>query len=1020
MKGEVSAKLSRAASSLWAKSDYGRGQRWLPLFIHSFDAAAMGLFLWNRWLPRGTKEAIARVLDGDELLACRLVVFLCAVHDIGKATPIFQAKDYWDAVEGSGLSWIPERAGLSVAAGLQTRRPSHPIAGEMLLQRYLLEMGLPRRSARAIGAVVGAHHGNPPRDVDLNEEAKSRRGLGRTYDGAGGWESAQRELIELARIFSEFNDEDLSRVGCYVLNAPVANLVTGIVIMADWLASNECLFSLINPVGYFGGFIRGGSVDLDALLLRADRAWRSARIIPAWQEPVDCVVDIPSFPSRFSLPEGAKIRPVQRRAIEAAQSMEGSGLLIIEAPMGEGKTEAALAAAEIMAQRTGRGGVCVALPTMATTDAMFNRVHAWVNRLPQCGQDQESMYLAHGKARLNEEYRGLVQKGEDKPLVEMGVDISNEKGMGSERATVTSWMQGRKKGMLANFVVCTVDQVLMAALQMKHLSLRHLALDNKVVIIDECHAYDAYMQEYLSRALEWLASAQTPVILLSATLPPKIRKGLMDAYRDGISASPANAGSGSLLAAIPQSGGRRGRLASVAAATKSADEGRPENPSLYPVINVVTASRTWTIPAERSARSAHVDLHLIGDDVEELVRILTERLREGGCAGVICDTVTRAQEVLNALCESFQKDELILVHARFTDIDRMENEERLRRLLGPDATLRNGGRPHRLVVVGTQVLEQSLDIDFDVLATDIAPIDLVLQRLGRVHRHARGVDQADRPEALRRPVCLVRGVVRTEEGPEFDKGVRTVYEPAALMEALSVLGVKVAGASAPVKLPDDIAPMVQTAYGLGAHGQIPEEWRDAYQRASDARESHLAEKRRKANAYLVNSAAKLIKGNDSLIGLFSRNADADARSSHRDDDFGPRAVRDTQETVEVILLERRDGGLHLLPWVGAAEAGVKCGAEVPISYEPDEALASMMAQCAVRLPLAMSDPSGVDALIDKLEDICAPFVGAWQDSGWIAGKLFLPLENTGRALEVAVGDWTVSYTREMGLSTACR
>lgn len=172
-----------------------------------------------------------------------------------------------------------------------------------------------------------------------------------------------------------------------------------------------------------------------------------------------------------------------------------------------------------------------------------------------------------------------------------------------------------------------------------------------------------------------------------------------------------------------------------------------------------------------------MDVSLIDDSVETLAELLVDRLAGGGCAGVVCDTVGRAQEVERALAARFGDKAVMLDHSRFIDIDRMENERVLRDLLGPQATITNGKRPGLLIVVGTQVLEQSLDIDFDLLITDIAPIDLVLQRLGRTHRHHRGEGECDRPTLLRTATCYVRGIASFgDKGPEFARGLTRVYD----------------------------------------------------------------------------------------------------------------------------------------------------------------------------------------------------------------------------------------------------
>ena len=205
--------------------------------------------------------------------------------------------------------------------------------------------------------------------------------------------------------------------------------------------------------------------------------------------------------------------------------MDDPGLLIIEAPMGNGKTEASLLCAEVMAAKSGAGGVAYLLPTMATSNAMFSRVEEWLKTVPDSkGGSMESMQLLHSKAALNPDYSKLRSWGstwmgdEAKANVEEGV-------------VAHQWFAGKKRGLLSSFVVGTVDQLLMAALKVKHVQLRHLGLAGKVVVVDEVHAYDAYMNTYLDRILTWLGAYGVPTILLSATLPANRRDELIHAYR---------------------------------------------------------------------------------------------------------------------------------------------------------------------------------------------------------------------------------------------------------------------------------------------------------------------------------------------------------------------------------------------------------------------------------------------------------------------------------------------------------
>ena len=206
-------------------------------------------------------------------------------------------------------------------------------------------------------------------------------------------------------------------------------------------------------------------------------------------------------------------RPVQRAAHQLTFTAPGPGLLLIEAPMGEGKTEAALLAAEVVAAKTGAAGLFVGLPTQATTDQMFSRVTDWLRR----AASPPTVALAHGKARRNQAYRRLMPAG-------VGMD-EDAAGL-----TASQWLAGRKRVLLTPVVVGTIDQLLLAGIASRHVALRFLGLTGKAVIIDEVHAYDAYMSVILGRALAWLGAARVPVILLSATLPAAARRSLLTSY----------------------------------------------------------------------------------------------------------------------------------------------------------------------------------------------------------------------------------------------------------------------------------------------------------------------------------------------------------------------------------------------------------------------------------------------------------------------------------------------------------
>lgn len=1006
--------LSSASSRLWAKSDDGLNEEWLPLFLHMIDAAHVARMLWDCWVPIGVKDIIARAMDVNCDLAKRVTVLLAGLHDLGKAVPAFQAQPLRHGgilIENLFIGDLKRRGFGFPQDGDATSNtaPRHAWCSAAFYLSYL--HGLPacgsremKSAAASLATILALHHGSTPNEPIRPRTLKQYASKLGTKEPA--WIDARLELIALIERIAGIQESDYIRIlssngmGAAGVPANVGVLLTGICIMADWLASNRDFFPLLPmiPSTSAGRTLQNGRVSLADLEARAQDAFDVIDILPPWCGQRGSFLNISDdFADRFGLPAQASPRPVQIDAVELARSASHGGLMIIEAPMGEGKTEAALAVAEIFASQSGRGGVAVALPTMATTDAMFGRVHKWLDGLPQPdGTEARSIYLAHGKSRLNDEFQGIVARS--RKFVRQYYNEAMESGnlaladLMSQRDEVVAsdWLFGRKKGMLANFVVCTIDQVLMGALSMKHLALRDLGLANKVLIIDECHAYDAYMQVYLERLLEWLGCWSVPVIMLSATLPEETRRRFVAAYELGVDACTPSEHTHTIDAVVP-----------------TIDS--------YPLLTLADGEQIRCCESKPSARSCQVRLACIDDDVDVLVDLIDRASTQGGCIGVICNTVRRAQEAADVLSSKYG-DEVLLTHSRFTDLDRMERENEIRRLLGANATRSNGTRPDRLIVVGTQVLEQSLDIDFDMLVSDIAPVDLVFQRLGRMHRHDRGRD--GRPDGLQEARCYIRGITGWHaDGPSLQAGVESIYGKASLFESLVSLGLVCPESQVMVDIPADIASKVRTAYSDRRDLLIPDGWQKGYREACDERERKMTIKRIRAEHCLVESAATLLERGHGL-GEWCRKADASTGGAARDDDWGPRAVRDTEETVEVILLCREDDGLHLLPWIGDEEHGVPQGARVSADAVPSFDEQKVIANSTVRLPLEMCSADKIEPLIIELEKWCGALLGAWVDAPLLAGSLVLLLDRLqGENYGTSIAGHKIWYSKYQGIKS---
>ena len=381
------------------------------------------------------------------------------------------------------------------------------------------------------------------------------------------------------------------------------------------------------------------------------------------------------------------------------------------------------------------------------------------------------LQLLHGHAALTEEF---VSR-----LTPAGVDAGEEDAQGA--VVAGEWFTYRKRGLLAPFGVGTVDQVLLAALQTRHVFVRLFGLAHKIVIVDEVHAYDTYMSALLERLLEWLAALGTPAVLLSATLPRDRCLGLLAAYARGLGRGDV----GSVrLAAHP-------RVSWIDTAANGS-ESVPTTPSSRRAIAVDWIDRDPSAAAEPSP----------------LGPTLQEALKDGGCAAVICNTVDRAQQVYRALQPQFgghasdSGPVLDLLHARFPHGARMERERRtLARFGPPDAPAVH--RPHRAVLVATQIVEQSLDLDFDVMVTDPAPVDLLLQRAGRLQRHARKGRPVG-PPVLR--ICAP--ALRHEGAPRFDSGDSAVYDEHILLRTW--LAIRAQGST--IRVPEDVETLIEAVY----------------------------------------------------------------------------------------------------------------------------------------------------------------------------------------------------------------
>lgn len=741
--------------SLWAKTDEAGGTEIThPLIYHMLDVGECTLALWKLALSEQTRQTFANFLKLNTESTGRLLAFWASLHDIGKAAPGFQRK-YMLA--------LPRLREIGLTFPEESSSPSpHGIVSAWALKGLLAqETGLKPFDASKIAVALGGHHGTwPTNDRFMPHSLKA------SDKGDAGWDTVRRDLLlDIMEFYQPPAGVKLPLV-LDNLNTFIT-LFSGLVSVADWIGSITEYFQFTQE--YLPTKMYAQQAALNAKIALQELGWIG------WRSDGSRLTFAAMFPNT------PNPNPIQEQTFASALECELPTLLILEAPTGIGKTEAALFLADNWLQRQQGRGLYVAMPTQATSNQMFARVVSFLSsRYPTA---PINAHLIHSGALLSEtgspQLHGISQD-----------DISTDKQVKAE-----SWFLPRKRTLLAPFGIGTVDQALMSVLQTRHFFVRIYGLGQKVVIFDEVHAYDTYMSALFERLLRWLRSIGTSVILLSATLPNRTRKAFVEAWQDeGVE--------------LPEADYPRLTLASA---------GKVETNYLKP-------------PPEYNIRLVRLE-----SDPKLIADHLSEKLQDGGCAAVICNRVRRAQEVYAAIRAQniVSPDHLILFHARFPFAWREEIEKRVLTLFGKE-----GKRPNKAIVVATQVIEQSLDLDFDYIISDIAPVDLLLQRAGRLHRHSK--NDKVRPSSLHTPCLALVWPIVQNHLPDF--GLDTyIYDAFTLLRTwLALIRLD------QLILPRQTTHLIETVYGEALNedeypGVIKQALRDAGERTRLRYEREISE-----------------------------------------------------------------------------------------------------------------------------------------------------------------------------------
>ena len=692
------------ARPYWGKARPTVGQehaaQWHLLDYHCLDVAAVGV------------EALRRLPALQALLSTRLglapeptghwVAFWLTLHDLGKFAESFQSQcpDVFIALRGRS----PDPA--------KPYTLRHDSLGMLFWKDVLRDRVIDGSwfGANAEELAIGldcwaractGHHGQPPQEGDNWAQHFDHRA---DRAAAINFADAMRAMFISTDVAQAISSQDTSTF--LAASQELSWWMAGLAVLADWLGSNTNYFAYQDqPVAlpdYWLHAQRQAAIAITA----------SGIVAPASAPAMSFAALCPAIPSASPLQRWAAHKPLP----------DGPQIHLLEDVTGAGKTEAALMLAHRLMAGGQVDGFFIALPTMATANAMYSRIAKTYGRL---FTDPASLVLATGQRNLVDAFSATVVEDLAAAVLPVGVDERDTRQKDeTASARCTAWLADHnKRALLSPAGVGTIDQALLAVLHSKHQSLRLLGLMRKLLVVDEVHACDTYMQGVLEALLEFHARAGGSAILLSATLPKRMKQALLAAFARGLRQTAPRAIS-----------------------------------TAYPLATSWPARSGPVLSEDAMATRADVQRRVAvrcSSEVTEMEAIIHQALAAGQCVCWVRNTVADAVAAFNTFHVQMPQGHALLFHARFALHDRLAMEERVLASFGKCSTpAQRAGR----LLIATQVVEQSLDVDFDLLVTDLAPIDRVIQRAGRLRRHRRtadGTPQADAATADQRGESLL-------------------------------------------------------------------------------------------------------------------------------------------------------------------------------------------------------------------------------------------------------------------------
>lgn len=721
----------------WGKANKEDGSFHL-LVYHSLDVAAVAAVWWDN--SSAIRHSFVHATGINEAQFKEWVLYFIALHDYGKFDVRFQAKvttlakatypefpadnpvTRYHHGDGGYMWFVQETNDLTKSKPLKLKQ-------KRILQNWLRE--------------TAGHHGSIPSNTELDEPPFVSLDIKQQDKQARlDWVNTLKDLF-LTPYDIDYED----------VPDRTPSMLAGFCSVCDWIGSNTDYFNSISGV----------VDDLEAYFKsRCDNAKQALNDLGLVSKPVAAGGMKCLFPEYT--PHGLQVL--------VEQFEKQPCLTLVEAPTGSGKTEAALAYASRLLAEGVAESIIFALPTQATANAMLTRIEEVAGHL---FFDGANVVLAHGKRAFNQNFINLKEASKARTA------------QGKEEALVqcSEWLSSSKKRVfLGQIGVCTIDQVLLSVLPVRHNFVRSFGIQKSVLIIDEVHAYDSYMYGLLNEVLTRQHHAGGSAILLSATLPQYQRNQLIRSWDC---------------------------------------ENILENKA-YPLVTQARSGKVCFHILDKCDRPKrrNVKIEICASQqlkiTDELINQISNAAKHGAMIAVICNLVADAQKLALKL-KNNSNVEVDLFHSRYRFVDRQRHEENVKNLYGKNS------KRHGRILVATQVVEQSLDLDFDWMITQLCPVDLLFQRLGRLHRH-----DNIRPKQFEQPICVI--VVPEQGDLDYGNSQYVYQNHRALWRTQTLLD-----KSNEIVFPKAYREWIEQVYQNNARGDEPPLIKEGYKKFEEEQEA---------------------------------------------------------------------------------------------------------------------------------------------------------------------------------------